>query len=63
MPTEREEPELEPCPFCGERRGATYKGYKWWRVECATCHAEGPEADTEPEAVAAWNRRAGGSDV
>ena len=28
-----------------------------YRAECQDCDATGPIADTEPDAIAAWNRR------
>jgi len=39
---------LKPCPFCGhseftENGGAD--GLSW--IECATCHADGPLANTD----------------
>lgn len=56
---------LKPCPFCGEEEGRTHSdasGYNWSRrfwVTCSGgCVAHGPEAPTEAEAIAAWNRSA-----
>ena len=46
------------CPFCGsldiEPRGCEPPFY----VGCNDCGAEGPFADSDEEALAAWNRRA-----
>ena len=57
----------EPCPWC---RGATIKtrhlgqwaGVDMYAALCQTegCGATGPTRDTEPAAIAAWNRRAPG---
>ena len=62
---------LAPCPFCGERgKFAILIGIKGAEndagevieqsvVACNVCDAHGPGGATLPEAVAAWNRRAG----
>lgn len=57
----------EPCPWC---RWATIKtrhlgqwaGVDMYAALCQTegCGATGPTRDTEPAAIAAWNRRAPG---
>jgi Lar family restriction alleviation protein len=58
---------LKSCPFCGgdDLRVAYLRAaedLRFWRVECAdaACDAGtlGPSADTEEQAVSAWNRRA-----
>lgn len=57
--------DLLTCPFCGGKArvysdpGASY-------VMCATmlgCGAEGPIAETQDQAIEAWNTRAKGSNV
>lgn len=49
--------ELKPCPFCGSTLlGMSQTGIYWGR--CDSCHCEGPTAETEAKAIAAWNRRA-----
>ena len=70
--------ELKPCPFCGGQAHidggsiAEYHGRSHmdvW-VACMESGARGPQAeDTDPDAasyaapaIAAWNRRDGGSD-
>ena len=56
-------PKIEPCPngIAREPNGHTAPiftlGDGQWRVECA-CGWRGPLADTIPEAIEAWNRRA-----
>lgn len=48
------------CPFCGEDKNfqlrvlGNIKPVKAW-VECLNCHAEGPLAHLEADAVARWN--------
>lgn len=49
---------IDPCPFCGSKDVAPHKGeYGAQYVECMTCQAFGPSADTRPKAIAAWNCR------
>jgi Lar family restriction alleviation protein len=59
--------ELKPCPFCGgeAETGYAINDYNRWGVICKCCGAsveveewKGVE-DTEGNAIAAWNRRAG----
>lgn len=45
---------LKPCPFCGEKR--IYYGPHG--VNCPACLAMVPEDKCNPDAPAAWNRRA-----
>lgn len=46
-----------PCPWCGESALALALP-EWHWVTCRDddCGATGPIKDTEPEAIAAWNR-------
>ena len=54
-------PALRPCPFCG---GHNLQGHPiHLRVECIDCYAEGPEANSRAEAIAAWNARPGGGEA
>ena len=48
---------LKPCPFCGRELLVVegWKGCVW--VECINCNTEGPDKDTESEAIEAWNKR------
>lgn len=57
--------ELQPCPFCGdydpevaESSVPNIHGGHKHAVYCNACFCEGPTADSEAEAIAAWNRRA-----
>jgi Lar family restriction alleviation protein len=64
-----EENELKACPFCGN----TYKEEFAIRTTdlsigdtafnrinvCCSCGAQGPDGDTQEEAIARWNRRKG----
>jgi hypothetical protein len=56
---------LRECDFCASPLvvmcGSGTQGLYWAR--CGHCHAEGPVCDTEAEAIAAWNRRAGDDEV
>jgi Lar family restriction alleviation protein len=52
--------ESEPCPFCGymNDKSFTYaKSNKGVAVFCINCLAFGPVAETEEEAMVAWNKR------
>lgn len=56
---------LRECPGCGHTT-APYvatprEGVR--QVECDECGFCGPEQDTGPAAIAAWNRRAGADEV
>lgn len=46
--------ELLPCPFCGYDKAFRSDAY----VECCRCGASGPDAHSEAEAIALWNKRA-----
>lgn len=57
--------ELKPCPFCGgeAKTGYALDDYNRWGVSCTGCGCivvveewKGV-ADTEENAIAAWNRR------
>lgn len=58
--------DLRNCPFCGsaayddEETWAVFgrrTGHKW-AVACSFCEASSPGANSQGEAIAAWNRRA-----
>ena len=50
-------PEARECPFCG---GLPVWGSGFATILiCADCDATGPNVSTEPEAITAWNTRAG----
>lgn len=51
---------LLPCPFCGGR--GEVGGLIPW-VECQSCGASGPQAETEEAAIAAWNTRAHSAEI
>ena len=52
---------LLPCPFCGGGNIAyVTNGDREWTT-CDDCLSEGPDAATQDEALAAWNRRDGQS--
>ena len=51
---------LLPCPFCGGR--GEVGGLIPW-VECQSCGASGPQAETEAAAIAAWNRRTHSAEI
>ncbi len=66
--TERELPDLLPCPFCGESSASVDDRSDDCLVTCDCCLAEGPLAtigcrdddddlDLELEAVTLWNQR------
>lgn len=59
--TETETPELKPCPFCGEAEGwhSTSQETTLERIMCGVCSAIGPGRRTKPDAISAWNKRAG----
>lgn len=68
MTTHRDTELVERCPFCNWPASAMMDtGTKVWRVYCHDdgtcgddapgCCAEGPEAMTESEAIALWNKR------
>lgn len=54
---------MEPCPFCGEAYALSCTEValleSWYVVFCQSCGAEGPQSDSEPEALESWNKRPG----
>lgn len=57
--------QMNPCPFCGSDDVRVYLDASSDRMsdwdnhaECKCCGAQGPHHKDEPEAIAAWNRRA-----
>lgn len=48
--------ELRKCPFCGGKARVVRASEAYW-VRCFDCGAEVVICDSEPEAIAAWNRR------
>ena len=54
-------PALRSCPFCGGHNLQVHSIHL--RVECIDCYAEGPEANSRAEAIAAWNARPGGDEA
>lgn len=46
------------CPFCGSRDLGVETSPPLMWVECFTCRALGSSGFDQPEAIAAWNRRA-----
>ncbi len=51
---------LKPCPFCKEKKDIYPDRYRdgHWNVHCMVCGASGPNEQSEPEAIKAWDRRA-----
>ena len=66
--------ELLPCPFASDKdhRGEPHTEREYlndglgtdplWNVRCSYCDASGPVAESEAEAIKAWNRRKGEQD-
>lgn len=60
--TDRDNPPLKPCPFCGgdaEVRATSYAGkpLAGARLFCTGCRFSSGDFYSEAAAVAAWNRR------
>lgn len=54
--------DLSLCPFCGNRAAIFYNNaYDKHFVECDSCLARGPAADSDELAGGAWNRRVTGT--
>lgn len=53
-------PELNPCPFCGDKLAHIWTpAHSGYSVICGNgCGAEGPVMENEGRAAEAWNRRA-----
>ena len=56
-----ENKKFEACPFCGSEEIDTWSKLSGYQSTvfysyCANCGCEGPTADSEAEAIAAWNR-------
>ena len=59
-----ENKKFEDCPFCGSDEIDTWDklsgaGKTVFYAFCCSCLCAGPTADSEAEAIDAWNRRAG----
>jgi Lar family restriction alleviation protein len=48
--------DAKKCPFCGRDVMPEYNDIRGC-VQCPLCEAEGPYAESEPEAILAWNTR------
>lgn len=59
MQEKEEEQKLKPCPFCGSTDIFVYHSYVDYSVRCRNCLVRRGEFETEEEAIAAWNKRAG----
>jgi|ERR1051326_1467114 hypothetical protein len=60
QPQQQEEPELNPCPFCGDGM-IEVAGNEWeedLRATCIGCLARSGRYRTKAEAIRSWNTRA-----
>lgn len=48
---------LKPCPFCGGDDVQVTFPPEPFGVECFNCYTSGPQSDSKPEAITAWNTR------
>jgi hypothetical protein len=56
----QEQPELKPCPWCGNHPCGPYMARdtsSLYVVECLRCWIKGPAAATPEGAIAFWNAR------
>ena len=52
--------EFKDCPFCGGSENLILEGGMISKsVNCFDCRTLGPDAETENEAITAWNTRTG----
>jgi Lar family restriction alleviation protein len=49
--------ELLPCPFCGGAAKIVHHHKYAVTARCMACECDGPDVETEAEAIAAWNLR------
>lgn len=61
---------LKPCPFCGSLNVSVFSSFgdpttdeNIMNVECINCGAQGVAKSGVDNAVAAWNKRAGGGAI
>lgn len=54
------EPELKPCPFCGNKEVGNSGDEDLWWVSCDDCGCLGPESFKNPKhGRRLWNKRQG----
>lgn len=51
------------CPFCGQDMAATLEAGGIFFVECMGCHVRTGEKESYDDALMAWNRRHGGTEI
>ena len=61
---------INPCPFCGSANVDVFSSFgdsstdeNIMNIECINCGAQGASKTGEKNAVAVWNKRAGGGAV